>query len=347
MRGPSFETMQKVGTIVLGQIVVDEVCNKYREMLEEQVQKLKRGVDDLNRMISAPIDISLDALVKSEHEKYKEFLEVFIIESGMTVAEDYPQNPHEQIVKRALQRKKPFKTDGSTGYRDYLVWLTCLNVAQFYSNEDVHFITSNIRDFSDSSNKDELHPDLLDDLKERGIQQTRFHYWNSVKNFVDGCATDRAKQIEEREKRISEIEKDKEGFCQPVQKFIDGFIVGTDISGYDVLVPGENAVLKQIEDLSGFNIDDIADINETEYLLDICIDGVGIIDSCSDMSEVKEYENSEFDFDILQCDKNNKCILRTVMGIQVHLRAIYNKESKAISSIELDYIDDYNCPYCD
>lgn len=347
MRGPSFETMQKVGTIVFGQIVVDEVCNKYREMLDEQVQKLQRGVNDLNRMISSPVDISLDALIESECEKYRDFLDIFIIESGMTVAEDYPQNPHDQIVKRALQRKKPFKADGSTGYRDYLVWLTCLEVAQSHSNEDIHFITSNIRDFSDSSDKGKLHPDLLEDIKAHGIQKSRFHYWNSVKDFIDQCAAERAKQIEERERIVSEIEGNKEGFCQPIQKFIDELPADMDISGFDVLVPGEKAILKQVEDLSEFNIDDIAYINETEYLLDICIDGFGIIDSYSDISEVKEYEKSEFEFDILRCDENNECTLRTMMGIQIHLRAIYNKELKAISSIELDYIDDYNCPFCD
>lgn len=346
MRGPSFETMQKVGTIVLGQIVVDEVCNKYREMLDEQIQKIQKGVDDLNRMLSSPIDISLNNLLESENEKYKNFLELFIIESGMTVAEEYPQNSHEQIVKRALERKKPFKADGSTGYRDYLVWLTCLNLAKLHSNEDIHFITSNIRDFSDLSDRDKLHPDLVDDLKKRGIQETRFHYWNSVKSFVDRCAIVRARQIEEREKIVLEIENNMDGFCQPVQKFMEELLPEMDISGYDVLVPGENAILKQIEDFSGFNIDDIADINEMEYLLDICIDGVGTIDSCCNVSEIKEYENCEFDFDILQYDKNNECVLRTVMGIQVHLRAIYNKTSKVVSSIELDYIDDYNCIYC-
>jgi len=31
MEGPSFEVAQRVGTIVLGQIVVDEVCNKFKE----------------------------------------------------------------------------------------------------------------------------------------------------------------------------------------------------------------------------------------------------------------------------------------------------------------------------
>ena len=42
MKSPSFEVAQKVGTIVLGQIVVDEVRNKYRENLEERQQKQEK-----------------------------------------------------------------------------------------------------------------------------------------------------------------------------------------------------------------------------------------------------------------------------------------------------------------
>jgi len=42
MKSPSFEVAQKVGTIVLGKIVVDEVCNKYRENLEEKATKTRR-----------------------------------------------------------------------------------------------------------------------------------------------------------------------------------------------------------------------------------------------------------------------------------------------------------------
>ncbi len=63
-----------------------------------------------------------------------------------------------------MQRKKPFKADGSTGYRDCLVWLTCLNVALSNPNEEIHFITGNTRDFADLNDKDKLHPDLMADL---------------------------------------------------------------------------------------------------------------------------------------------------------------------------------------
>lgn len=44
MKGPSFEVAQRVGTIVLGQIVVDEVCNKYKEILVELAAKVNNTI---------------------------------------------------------------------------------------------------------------------------------------------------------------------------------------------------------------------------------------------------------------------------------------------------------------
>jgi hypothetical protein len=112
MKGPSFEVAQRVGTIVLGQIVVDEVCNKYKENLVELVTKVNNTIQDLNKLISDS-PISWDEIdITDRCDKYKDFLEMFIIESGMTVSEDYPRAKHEDIVQRALQRKKRIACSG-------------------------------------------------------------------------------------------------------------------------------------------------------------------------------------------------------------------------------------------
>ncbi len=52
---------QRVGTIVLGQIVVDEVCNKFKENLMEQVMKVNNALRDLNKMLPDP-PVSLDEI---------------------------------------------------------------------------------------------------------------------------------------------------------------------------------------------------------------------------------------------------------------------------------------------
>ena len=90
MEGPSFEVAQRVGTIVLGQIVVDEVCNKFKENLVELETKVNNTIQDLNKLLADSPTSWNEIDVADRCNKYKDFLEMFIIESGMTVAEDYP-----------------------------------------------------------------------------------------------------------------------------------------------------------------------------------------------------------------------------------------------------------------
>lgn len=345
MRGPSFEVLQKVGTIVLGQIVVDEVCNKYREVLEEQLLKLKKSVDDLNRTIAEPF-IQIEILdVESECKKYRDFIELFIIESGMTIAEEYPNVKHEDVVKRALARKKPFKADGSTGYRDYLVWETCLNLARRYGNEEIHFISSNTRDFADAIKKDMLHPDLRSDLSERGISDSRFHYWSSIKSFIDGYAGTKFSEIEARELTIKEIEENQTGYRIPLQKFMKSSVIGISLSRFDVLVPGDSAAIKNIEIISDFIIDEISELENGQYLLEITVDCVSEVVSSLDAEDIHEITEYAIDVKAIHSQQGNRYTLEMLLGIQVHLKAIFDSNTNAIFSVELDYINDYNCPY--
>ena len=51
MKGPSFEVVQRVGTIVLGQIVVDEVCNKFKENLDDETLDNLKLIEVINNDI--------------------------------------------------------------------------------------------------------------------------------------------------------------------------------------------------------------------------------------------------------------------------------------------------------
>ena len=345
MTGPSFEVAKKVGTIVLGQIVVDEVCNKYKEDIEGQVTKVKNAIQDLNRLIpGAPITLNKIDSIK-ECEKYKDFLEMFIIENGMTVAESYPKAEHEVIVQRALQRRKPFKADGSTGYRDYLVWLTCLEAAKWYSSEEIHFISGNTRDFADSNDKAKLHPDLLADLAERNISANRFYYWNSLKSFIDNYAKQKLDIIEAKEVLIAEIEENETGFRLPIQEFVDTKVVGRSLSKFDVLVPGTDEVLKTLETDIDLHIEEASEIDNDSLLLNIAIDCVGVVTSIINNSDIKDIEEYELDVEIVD-EHEDICTIETTLGLQVQLKAVYSKNQKAVTLVEIDDIGDYNCPYC-
>lgn len=263
----------------------------------------------------------------------------------MTVSEDFPDIRHGIVVKRALQRKKPFKADGSTGYRDYLVWQTCLEVARRYANEEIHFITENTRDFADQNDRDKLHPDLLADLTEMKIPESRFFYWNSLRNFIDKYAKQKLDIIEAHEALVDEIEKNEIGFLVPVRDFVSSKVIGCSLTGFDVLVPGGSEVLKELSSDVEPQIEDISELDDDRLLLGITMDCIGVVTSVINRSDIKEIEEYEMDVEVV--DKNGDiCNLETTLGLQVQLRAVFSKSNKVITSIEVDDIDDYNCPYC-
>lgn len=345
MTGPSFEVAQKVGTIVFGQIVVDEVCNKFKENLFDQIAKVKNEINNLNKLRpESPVPWK-EINIANEYNKYKDYLERFIIENGMSVAEDYPEESHASVVHRALQRKKPFKSDGSTGYRDYLVWLTCLNVAQYYSNEEIHFISGNTRDFADPNDKERLHPDLLADLEKRSISETRFFYWNSLKSFIDRYAKQKLVIIEAQEALVSAIEKNEVGFLVPIIKYVNSRVIGCSMSGFDVEVPGDNKVLKSLDFEGEPKVDEIGELDNESLFLGITIDCIGVVSSTIKRADIKQID--AYDLFVFTIGRDEDvCTLESTIGMQIQLRAIYSKSRNAIVSIEIEDIDDYNCPYC-
>ena len=345
MKNAYFCGIKKIGTIVLGQIVVDETVNKYREMLSDNIQHMSKALRAINNMVENQISIPLDDFIETETEKYRNFLDFFSFENFGGAAESYPDDPHEVVVRRALQRKKPFKADGSTGYRDYLVWRTALNLAYVNKSEDVHFITSNVNDFSSPTDKNKLHDDLLMDLKQLGISCSRFHYWSSMRSFLDNYAAERILEVEQREQLVDEIEKNKSGYYDKITEYIENSIVGTDISKSDVLVPGKRPIIKEIMGLTVNQIDGIAEITKSNYLLNLIVDSICKVESYSDPTEVSELSDcEEFDIEVLE-HNGDEWLIQTTIGLYIHLCAIYNKESNMIESVQTDYIDDLSCPY--
>ena len=143
----------------------------------------------------------------------------------------------------------------------------------------------------------------------------------------------------------SEIEKNETGFLVPVQDFVGSKVIGCSLSGFDVLVPGESEVLKELASAVGSQIEDISELDDDRLLLGITMDCIGVVTSVINSSDIKDIEEYEMDVEVV--DKNGDiCNLETTLGLQVQLRAVFSKSNKAITSIEVDDIDDYNCPYC-
>ncbi|MBQ8012353.1 MAG: DUF4935 domain-containing protein [Oscillospiraceae bacterium] len=311
--------------------------------MKEAVCTIHKNIRNSNRLIADPISIN-DISIEKEVQKYRDFLEIFSIQNGMVTAEEYPNVSHKEIVIRALRRKKPFKQDGSTGYRDYLVWRTCLHLACTYVSEEIHFITQNVNDFSDTNDKKKLHDDFLDELNEMNIDNTRFYYWTSIKEFVDKHIQPRIEVMDNKERMRSLIESG-EDYSSRIKEFIDRSIVGTDLSCYDVIVPGQSVLLKEIEEIWDENIEEISTLQDSELLLEITVCSVCIVEATMFLEEYNEIKDWE-DIYEMKIIEQNLCCVQLIKELNVHLNVKYNNETNSIESIQLDYIDENNCDFC-
>lgn len=164
--GPEFEVLFgafdaiEQFRVVVPEVVIDETVAKFREQVAEDYRKAKAASEKLARLIGndrATLDIPLtlpsDAL-------YRAKLIDRLSQARCDVA-SYPQVGHKEIVARELSREAPFSQKG-TGYRDYLIWLTTLEmVREAHSGEEVILVTANTRDFMRDG---KLHPDLRADV---------------------------------------------------------------------------------------------------------------------------------------------------------------------------------------
>lgn len=348
MRGTYFELLKRASTIVLSDVVIDEVKNKHQEMIKEHIQSLNKTTSELGRLISSPVSVAFDNLLLQEQTAYSDFLEMFLIESGMTIAETYPAIEHQKIVQRALQRKKPFKSDGKNGYRDYLVWRSFLGVAKSFSLETACFITLNKRDFSDEKDEKKLHPDLISELQEMKIDNSRIQYWTSLKDFVDSVIKPQLQENEEHQKFESSLLNDVDGFSKPLERLVFDKINGLDVSRYDVLVVGENPAIRTIDDIYSTEIEKISSVSDEEYLLEIHLDTVCSVDSFLLKSKLAAMDENDLgESQVTNSNWNDHYVLlETQIGLKIEVEVIFNTSQKVFSAFEVSDISDYNCPYC-
>ncbi|HEX8932208.1 MAG TPA: PIN domain-containing protein [Patescibacteria group bacterium] len=352
MQGLSFQLLKSSGMyIVLSEIVIAETKNKYRELLEEALRKTNAGIRDLQRLGFSAVCLDENRINEALHE-YSEYIDFFIIESGMTIPEPYPEIAHNLIVERALARKKPFKSDGKNGYRDLLIWNTFLNfVKTCGNNEDFFFITLNKNDFSDDKDANKLHRDLLADIENMNLTDRRIRYYSSLNAFVEEVIKPRLKNIEEKESISLILLNDQEGFIRPIENYVSKKLAGFDLNGYDVFVDGENPEVTSFDDISIDDIADISKVSDNEYLITTKVDAYCTINSYLLKSEISAMTKKEVNkIDIANSEWNEHYALienNVLLNIDIEVLLMLTESFVEIKSIEISDISDASyCPYC-
>ena len=166
--------------VCVPRLVIDEVVGAYSRMLEKQIQEANASLAKLAKSLSKGLDSPLKQLdLEKEIARFRETLKRTWIRNRV-ITLNYPNTSHESLTRRAISRRRPFNAKGS-GYRDALIWDTVVKLAA--KTDDQIILLSGDSDFCDPNGL--LHPDLVDNLKERGLPDDSIALSRSLAEFID------------------------------------------------------------------------------------------------------------------------------------------------------------------
>lgn len=198
LQGEGFQTLLKSRSalslrLYIPKVVLQEVVAKYRDNLEEECGKLRRQTDAVRKWLPHLVDVQLPSVADATKD-YEAWLLKRLKQLSAKLL-PLPDVSHEQVIRRNLERKKPFNDKGA-GYRDFLIWRSIL---PFVRPGKLVFISNNVNDYADESKKS-LHPDLLADLP-KGRDVT---FYPSLRQAVDAEVLPRMEELETVRKQLQD-----------------------------------------------------------------------------------------------------------------------------------------------
>lgn len=332
-------------------IVYDEIVNKYNEKYIESLHKLKLAYSEMkslypdNTQLNLPIDFDDKAI-----DNYKKFLTNKLRTFNCIMA-DYPEVSHKEIVARALSRKKPFDSKGKEGYRDFLIWTTLLNIAKTNPGEQIVFISSNTKDFSDGNNKDSLDDVLLSDLDTNNIEKSKIKYYCSVNKFISMEVTPLLEKYD-KIKNSNIISEFIGVFNQQICSNVKEKLINQNLDEINLEIDAEyiNVKMWSAEDFDDIEIEEIFVIDENRLLVN---GKIGFFCNLSFevlKTDVLKMKKIRFDIDFSKNYYNKEYLIAsTTLWIKVDFEVVFSLSDKQINSIRLKYIRNGNddCLLCD
>ncbi len=182
-------------------VVLEEVKQKYREHLLQETKKFEKSLKQMKYLAPSLEFVNPQMDIKAQGEVYSKKLESSLQFFLNAKYLDLPSVSHDLVVKRAINKRKPF-SDSGRGYRDTLIWENILAEAKS-DDEEIVFITNNAKDFA-AEDSTSLHPDLKLDLNRLGISEDRVKLYPDLGSFIDSVVTPQLTRLRDFEKQLTE-----------------------------------------------------------------------------------------------------------------------------------------------
>lgn len=205
LKGTSFRALFQLivdssSTLHIPEVVLDELFKIYEEDVKKDINKVQSYASRiLNTSFNLPTD---DNSINDQLNLYHEFINGVIKKYKINTI-PYPDVPLKEIIERELKGIKPFakrdthnKKSKTGSLRDFLIWQSVLNLVKS-DGPEVVFIANNPDEFSvdKGQGREILHKDLLTDLNELGIDQSKLNYFLSLDVFVKKVVTSKLESI--------------------------------------------------------------------------------------------------------------------------------------------------------
>lgn len=160
------ENLKQAGhELAVPELVVQEAVNKFREQLTDDAKSMVKLTHSVSQKLGQRITPCLHPIYIAKHvTEYDQFLRNKLREHGASTP-PLPDVSHQEVIRRALDRRKPFSADGRQGYRDTLIWETIRGLVKEIDGK-IAFISLNKHDFAGDNG--ELHKELKADLAADG-----------------------------------------------------------------------------------------------------------------------------------------------------------------------------------
>jgi hypothetical protein len=178
-------------TLVVPGIVVEETIRHFEELCTDTLDNAGESLNTLRTLVPDFDYPSIQFDTPAATEAYRHSLEEKLRELR---AEQTPFDDIriDDLVRRALHRRKPFDANGQKGFRDALIWETVLTILADRGG-DVVLVTRNYKDFGHHG---DLEEDLRADLMERGFPQERVRICEGLPKLVEEYVKPRLEKLE-------------------------------------------------------------------------------------------------------------------------------------------------------
>jgi len=272
MRGSAFRTLlaglDKVDLhIHIPRVVLDEVAHKYEENLTECERSIDGALKKIQRLTGKVMKSPLShTMIEGSRREFEASLKRALPSSKITIHE-YPTILHRDVTERALSRRKPFGED-DRGYRDYLIWLTVVDVARTATDKTV-LVTNNKHDFASADGN--LHPDLVSDLADANLAPDAVKLYTSLDELNRALILPHLQALEGLRRGITQGSVLGVDLKSALEGSAVDFLSSTEIDSHDIGFPSvyEDMTVASVQDIGSIDLKNAYRLSQHEALLEV------------------------------------------------------------------------------